>query len=188
MQKLKKKNLILTLLLLTSLVSHVIFGLETQAEIKKYENEILLSKINQSGLERRNALYEFILYLQGRRLQEYGLQEALELNKTHIGEYTITAYCGCQKCCGKYALNRPNGIVYGASGIELVEGVSVASPLPFGTKLLINNNEYIVQDRTAQWVEQKYDNKIVDIYFDNHADAETFGKQIADVWILEAEK
>ena len=39
--------------------------------------------------------------------------------KVCLGEYRITAYCACEKCCGEWAKNRPGGIVVGAAGIEL---------------------------------------------------------------------
>ena len=40
-----------------------------------------------------------------------------------LGTFKLTAYCACEKCCGKYAKNRPvdeygNPIVYGSSGNE----------------------------------------------------------------------
>ena len=31
-------------------------------------------------------------------------------------EAVATAYCPCERCCGSWALNRPDGIVYTASG------------------------------------------------------------------------
>lgn len=109
------------------------------------------------------------------------------INITNIyepsGDYVITAYCGCKKCCG--VRDRSEG-VKGAAGIELKEGVSVAVPgLPFGTQIDIEGmGSYIVQDRTAQWIADKYDGKIIDIYFTNHADALNFGKQVRNVMIL----
>lgn len=100
-----------------------------------------------------------------------------------IGNFRITAYCSCKKCCGKWADNRPNGIVYGASGKELKAGVSVASPLPFNTKLYIDGlGEYVVQDRTATWVVEKYGEGIIDIYFDSHEEASKFGLKHLDVY------
>ena len=47
----------------------------------------------------------------------------------YIGEYTVTAYCSCEQCCGIWALNRPlneqgQPIVYGAAGVELTSGYS----------------------------------------------------------------
>lgn len=104
---------------------------------------------------------------------------------TELGEYTITAYCPCKICCGIWAKNRPNGIVYGAAGIELQEGHSVAAPnLPFGTILYIEGlGEYVVEDRPASWVAEKYDNKIIDIYFLSHDEALEFGFQQRKVYL-----
>ena len=97
-------------------------------------------------------------------------------------EYRVTAYCACEKCCGKWALNRPNGIVYGAAGIELTPGVSCAAPLPFGTVLEIEGyGEVIVQDRIAQWVLDEYGNNCVDIYFGSHDEARAFALQYMNV-------
>lgn len=104
---------------------------------------------------------------------------------TKLGEYTITAYCPCEICCGIWAKNRPNGIVYGAAGIELQEGHSVAAPnLPFGTILYIEGlGEYVVEDRPASWVAEKYDDKIIDIYFLSHDEALEFGFQQKKVYL-----
>lgn len=106
--------------------------------------------------------------------------------KVCLGEYRITAYCACEKCCGEWAKNRPGGIVVGAAGIELVAGVSCASPLPFGTVVEVEGlGTYIVQDRTASWVAEKYDNKVIDIYFDSHEAACEFGLKFANVFVEE---
>ncbi|MDD3049750.1 MAG: 3D domain-containing protein [Candidatus Cloacimonetes bacterium] len=119
--------------------------------------------------------------------KEFIQEEQIEQNIS-LGKYTITAYCSCEICCGKWAKNRPNGIVYGAAGIELVSGISVASPLPLGTSISIEGlGEYIVQDRTADWVSEKYDSKIIDIYFNNHEEAAEFGKQIHEIFIEKGE-
>lgn len=105
-------------------------------------------------------------------------------------EYTITAYCPCQTCCGKYALNRPNGIVYGARGIRLQQGISMASALPFGTIVRIQglgeyDGVFVCDDRPAKWIIQKYDSKIIDLYFETHEQAVEFGKRTGKVTILE---
>jgi 3D (Asp-Asp-Asp) domain-containing protein len=109
--------------------------------------------------------------------------EVIEDEKEYLAEFRITAYCSCKKCCGKWADNRPNGIVYGASGAELKAGVSVASFLPFGTEIYIDGlGEYVVQDRPAEWVFDKYGKNVVDVYFDNHEEACKFGLKYLDVW------
>ena len=104
--------------------------------------------------------------------------------KVCLGEYRITAYCACEKCCGEWAKNRPGGIVVGAAGIELVAGVSCASPLPLGTVVEVEGlGEYIVQDRPAQWVIDKYGENQIDIYFDNHEAASAFGLKQLNVYL-----
>ena len=98
-------------------------------------------------------------------------------------EFRVTAYCACEICCGKWALNRPldefgNPIVYGAANKPLTTGVSCASPLPFGTEVDLDGyGTVIVEDRTADWVVEKHGENIIDIYFDNHETARQFGLQ-----------
>lgn len=106
---------------------------------------------------------------------------------TDLGIYTITGYCACEKCCGEWAKNRPDGVIYGAEGTELINGVSVANNgFPFGTRLFIEGwGEVIVQDRTAGWVNDKYNGKILDIYFDSHEQAVEFAKREMNVGLIE---
>lgn len=96
----------------------------------------------------------------------------------YLGKCRVTRYCPCEKCCGKYAKNRPtdeNGIpvVTGASGKQLNSGYSCAADtsLPFGTKLYIPQIglTVTVEDRAAKSIEQRYDGKFVDLYFTDHA-------------------
>lgn len=106
-----------------------------------------------------------------------------------LGPCRITAYCACEKCCGEWAKNRPNGIVYGAAGIELKAGVSCASPWPIGTVVEIEGlGEYTVQDRPAKWVIEKFGENQFDIYFDNHEAACEFGLQYINVTVKEEVK
>lgn len=111
-----------------------------------------------------------------------------EIEPIYLGNYRITAYCACKKCCGVWAENRPNGIVKGAMGVELTPGYSVASPLAFGTKLYIEGyGDVVVQDRTASWVVEEYNGEIIDIYFDSHEEALNFDVRYADVYKIESE-
>ena len=112
------------------------------------------------------------------------VEEPAEPEPVLLGSFRVTAYCSCEKCCGEWAKNRPDGIVYGASGEELVAGVSCASPLPFGTVVEIEGlGEYVVQDRTAAWVVEKYGEQQIDIYFDNHEAACEFGLKYLNVYL-----
>ena len=112
------------------------------------------------------------------------VEEPAEHEPVLLGSFRITAYCSCEKCCGEWAKNRPNGIVYGAAGVELKAGVSCASPLPLGTVVEVEGlGEYIVQDRPAQWVIDKYGENQIDIYFDNHEAASAFGLKQLNVYL-----
>ena len=110
-------------------------------------------------------------------------------NLWSLGEFKITAYCPCEKCCGYWATVRPtdeNGdpIVYTASGKIAVQGVTVAadtSILPFGTVLVIDGQEYTVQDRGGM-VKGNH----VDIYFDSHEAAKEFGVQYMEIFRKES--
>jgi 3D (Asp-Asp-Asp) domain-containing protein len=109
------------------------------------------------------------------------------INYVNYGECRITAYCGCSKCCGKWANNRPlneqgTPQVIGASGEVLSPNISVASSLPFGTKLRIAGleQEFVVHDRPAQSILNKYNDMIIDVYFESHEAAIQFASTIDD--------
>jgi 3D (Asp-Asp-Asp) domain-containing protein len=105
-----------------------------------------------------------------------------------LGEYKLTAYCSCEKCCGHWANNRPldehgNPIVYTANRSVAKQGVTVAadtSVLPFGTVLLIDGHEYIVQDRGGAIKGNR-----IDVYFDSHEEALQFGVQHKEIFLKE---
>ena len=108
-------------------------------------------------------------------IPEVYISEVETTNSRLHGSCRITAFCACSVCCGEWANNRPldengNPIVYGASGKELTPGVSVACSLPYGTKLEIDGlpGTYVVEDRTAEWIQDKYNGMTVDIYMDSH--------------------
>lgn len=113
--------------------------------------------------------------------------EEVEEVETIKEVYTITAYCSCEKCCGEWANKRTNNIVVGAWGKELIVDYSIASPLPFGTKVKIEGlGTYEVMDRTATWIADRYNGKIIDLYFGNdHKAALEFGRQELEVEIYD---
>lgn len=98
---------------------------------------------------------------------------------------TATAYCPCEKCCGVWAENRPNGIVYTASGAIAQEGVTIAADwdvYPPGTVLYIEGlGEYTVQGRDDAIKGQK-----IDVYFESHEDALQFGRQELRIQVVKA--
>lgn len=97
-----------------------------------------------------------------------------------LGTFKITAYCSCEKCCGQWALNRPNNVVYGASGAELIADYSVAVDtdlIPYGEKIIINNREYIAHDCGGAIQGNR-----IDIYMSSHEKALQWGVQNLEVF------
>lgn len=115
-------------------------------------------------------------------LEEHETEPAL----VSLGEFKLTAYCACEKCCGEWALDRPvdkagNPIIVGACGEVLVEGVSVAvdkSVIPYGTEIFVNGQAYKAQDCGGAIKGNR-----IDVYFESHADALEFGVQYAEVFL-----
>ena len=91
---------------------------------------------------------------------------------TYLGNFKLTAYCNCSKCCGQWS-GGPT-----ASGTWPVAGRTVATGgLAFGTKLLINGTVYTVEDRGTPYGH-------IDIYFNSHSEALQFGMKYANVYIV----
>lgn len=107
--------------------------------------------------------------------------DAQAVKPVSLGEFKLTAYCPCELCCGKWANNRPNGIIYGAIGEELKEGYSIAvdpNVIPYRTEVTINGRTYKAQDCGGAIKGNR-----IDVYFDNHNDALEFGVQYAEVFL-----
>lgn len=91
--------------------------------------------------------------------------------------FEVTAYCACEKCCGKWSKYQKT-----ASGATPKEGVTCAAPrrLPFGTVLQIQGvGRRVVQDRLAP----RFDHRI-DVFFQSHQKALEFGRRKLEVIIV----
>lgn len=96
-------------------------------------------------------------------------------NRAYLGTYKTTAYCGCSKCCGKWADEDATT----ASGAKAVQGVTIAADtdvLPFGTQVEIDGKVYTVQDTGSAVT-----GNTIDIYFEEHADAVNYGVKYCEV-------
>ena len=95
-------------------------------------------------------------------------------------QFTATAYCKCRKCNGRWGANEPDGAAMSATGARLTEGISIAadfSVLPPYTQVEISGmGVYTVHDCGGAVKGSR-----IDIYFENHEDAESFGVQT--VWL-----
>ena len=113
------------------------------------------------------------------------MEGGLEL--TYLGEFEYTGYDPCIACCGQYAKNRPvvNGkeIVYTASG-EIASNMTVAvdpNVIPLGSLLYLEGYGVKIAQDTGSAVK----GNVIDIYFNNHKDAQNVGRQKGrKVWII----
>ena len=96
-----------------------------------------------------------------------------------LGEFKLTAYCACKKCCGKDPSDPYYGIT--AYGYQTTAGRTIAvdpKVIPIGSEVVINGHTYIAEDVGGAIKENR-----VDIYFNTHQEALEFGVQYAEVFI-----
>lgn len=99
-------------------------------------------------------------------------------------QFTATAYCKCRECNGRWGTSEANGAAQSATGAHLAEGVSIAadfSVLPPYTQVEISGmGVYTVHDCGGAVKGNR-----IDVYFENHEDAESFGVQTVWLRVLE---
>ena len=95
---------------------------------------------------------------------------------TSLGEFLVTHYCACDACTGPWS----DGIT--KSGTEATANRTIAADksIPFGTVLIIEGQEYIVEDRGGSIAGNR-----VDIFIEDHQEALEKGIYFAEVFIKE---
>lgn len=95
-----------------------------------------------------------------------------------LGKYVITAYCTCRICCGVYSGNNRT-----ASGTVPTTNRTIAvdtSVIPFGTKVVINGQVYVAEDRGGA-----IKGKRIDMFFYTHKEALRWGRRTMEVFLAE---
>lgn len=93
----------------------------------------------------------------------------------NLGEFEITGYCNCRKCCNQYADGKT------AIGLTPIEGRTVAvdpTVIPYGTKIWIEGEQYVAEDCGGAIKGNR-----IDIYHASHNDALAYGRQKHDVYV-----
>lgn len=138
----------------------------------KYQNDEEIEKIKLSEQVIKEPVNKIV------QVQKNVITSRSGSTVTTTGEtkiFKITAYCACSKCCGK-----ETGIT--ASGTRATAGRTIAasSQYAFGTKLLINGQVYIVEDRGGAIKGNK-----IDIYMNTHAEALKWGVKYLPVQVVQ---
>ena len=93
-----------------------------------------------------------------------------------LGEFKITAYCACARCCGK-----SDGIT--ATGTHATEGRTIAvdpSVIPYGAKVKIGDCEYVAEDCGGA-----IKGNVIDIYIADHNRASEYGVRYEEVFLVD---
>lgn len=203
MRYVKAQLIMLCILILVMVIYGVCYMVETEEEIETLNQRIEELTEENAMLYHNEALFQNIIDRQRNEIEQLtreteqlksrpieqktsrGSTREPQRKLTYLGEYNVTGYCSCEVCCGQWAKDRPGDKVYGAAGEELTPGISVAGWLPLGSRIMIDDQEYIVQDRTAKRIRDRYDGKIIDIYCGDHQTAWAVGNEKHDVWMIE---
>ncbi len=94
----------------------------------------------------------------------------------YAGRFTTTAYCSCRKCC-KGGKNLTKSGTIPRAGHTISADLNV---FPLGTKLRIGDVVYTVEDSGSGIKGNK-----LDIFFNSHNQALQYGRQSADVYIVQ---
>lgn len=141
-------------------------------------------KYNEKSVRQPNKATQQIEHYQETKTIEIETDKEVDIQAIEpvsLGEFKLTAYCPCEICCGVWANNRPNGIVYGAIGEELTEGYSIAvdpNVIPYRTEVVINGKTYKAQDCGGA-----IKGNCIDVYFEDHNEALKFGVQYTEIFV-----
>lgn len=101
------------------------------------------------------------------------VEEAPEL--ANLGEFKITHYCACAKCCGEWA----DGITF--TGTTATAGRTIAvdpNVIPLGSVVVVDGVEYVAED-----IGGAIKGNRIDIFMDSHDAALTGGVKTAEVFM-----
>lgn len=101
--------------------------------------------------------------------------EPAEPELVSLGEFKLTHYCPCEKCCGDWA----DGITY--TGTQATEGRTIAvdpDTIPLGSTVVIDGHEYIAED-----IGGAIQGNRIDVFMDSHQAALEGGVKYMEVFI-----
>lgn len=157
-----------------------LYGIACSREARhREETAQLRTELRHVEAVRDDALEEL-----GRMANDYALEAKIRREQAegyealgayqYIGECTITAYCPCAECCGRWA----DGVT--ASGLPAGPGIVAVDPdvIPLGSTVIIDGQKYLAAD-TGSGVEGLH----IDICMGSHGETVEHGVRTADVWV-----
>ena len=98
-----------------------------------------------------------------------------------IGLFTMTAYCPCQSCCGRWA----DGIT--ATGTEATEGRTIAvdpGVIELGSTVYFEGMDGLVSGYVAEDTGGAIKGNRIDVFFDSHNAALQYGVRELEVFVV----
>ena len=141
------------------------------------ENRMLTAQINKQNEVVQNLSEQVTeLRVKPMAIKTIQLEENQE-KKIYLGNFKITHYCACTKCCG------PNAQGITASGKPVEENKTIAvdpSVIELGSKVYIDGYGYMEAQDTGSAIK----GNIIDVYVEDHQEALRMGVQYKDVFLI----
>lgn len=102
--------------------------------------------------------------------------ETITEERTSLGEFMITAYCSCPKCCEYYSDGYTATMTVATPGRTIAVDPDV---IPYGSVVEINGSLFVAED-CGEAIKGNH----IDVLCASHELAQTFGVQYADVYIV----
>ena len=105
-----------------------------------------------------------------------------------LGEFRITHYCACKKCCGKDESDPWYGIT--ATGTKATEGRTIAvdpSVIPYGSRVAVVYDDGRMVEYIAEDCGGAIDGLEVDVFIADHDRARQLGVKSGSVYIVNEE-
>lgn len=163
MNKKRIDTFIVVLMTITGFIIGMIAGFSVKNDV---ENALTETTVSQETTEQTTVEETIEIELTTVKFED--IPDLIEL-----GTFKLTAYCVCEKCCGK-----SDGITF--SGVKATPYKTVAvdrNIIPLGTELYINGDYFVAQD-TGGAVK----GNVIDVCVSSHEEAEDFGVHYAKVF------
>ncbi len=153
--------------------------------------ETIVNDLQEATNSQENQVPESVNFTVTETFENQVANTSVPTEYENVLSMSATAYCLCQKCCGKPATHPEFGVT--ASGYKITPGsndkvIAVdTSVIPLGTKVYVeglngaNSYGYAVAADTGSAIK----NMKIDLYMDSHADALNWGFRKVNVYLLE---
>lgn len=121
--------------------------------------------------------YEEAIAFGRQELNVYRIEKEEEEKEGLLGEFEVTGYCSCSKCCGYKATKLTKMETVPKSSYTVAVDPDV---IPLGSKIEIDGTVYLAEDTG-----KRIKGNIVDIYFDTHEEALIYGRKTKKVYLVQ---